>query len=213
MQISAEVRWFWQGTGPPMLQEWFMDARFHEHTAGGGSVRTDAYLPDPQQAELGIKLRGNKSGVEIKGLVAVAREVCSDAPFVGSIEVWGKWSSKELRLSDAALIIVSKHRWLRKFSTDGAQVREIALDAQELPIDKNHSPTEGCDVEYTEISIDGSSSWVTLGFEAFGTLDTIVANLHRVTAHVSRRRPPAFGNAWCASYPVWLQRFAAPAHG
>jgi hypothetical protein len=212
MQVSAEIRWFWQGAGPPLLRAWFMDARFHEHSVGGGSVRTDAYLPDPQQADLGIKLRGSESGVEIKGLVAVSREACFDAPFVGSIEVWSKWSSNELRLSDAALTAVSKHRWLRKFSTNGAQVQEIALDAQELPIDKDHLPTEGCDVEYTEISINGSSSWVTLGFEAFGTLDTVVANLRRVTAHVSRRRPPAFGSAWRASYPVWLQRFAGPAH-
>lgn len=116
-----------------------------------------------------------------------------------------------MRLSDvAALIAVSKHRWLRKFGINGGQVQEMTLNGQELPIDKDYLSAEGCDVEYTEISIDGSSSWVTLGFEAFGTLDTIVANLHRVTAHFSRRHPPPFGKAWRASYPVWLQCFARP---
>jgi hypothetical protein len=56
MEVSAEIRWFWQGAGPAGLQGWFNLAEFHDCAAGGGGMRTDAYLSEPQQAELGIKL-------------------------------------------------------------------------------------------------------------------------------------------------------------
>lgn len=201
MQVTAEIRWFWQDAGPPRLKEWFTGTRFHPVAAGGGDFRTDTYLRDPQQAELGIKLRGNQPGVEVKGLVAVLDGACSDVPFTGSIEMWGKWTSARLGLPNAEVLAVGKRRWVRRFATGGAQVREIALDvAEELP-------AEGCNVEYTEISVEGFPSWVTLGFELFGPFETIVPGLRRAVAEVSRRRPPALADAWCASYPVWLQRF------
>jgi len=206
MEISAEVRWFWQGKGPANMQEWFSNAEFHDCTAGGGGLRTDAYLSDPKQAELGIKLRGNKPGVEVKGLVAVLAEGCRDRPFAGPIEIWTKWSSEALPLMGAALISVNKRRWLRKFDTAGPKVREIALDAQELPVNEDQLPEEGCNVEYTMISIEGFTPWVTLGFEAFGTLDTVTSSLRRTTARLSLRPPPALADCWCASYPAWLQR-------
>jgi hypothetical protein len=50
----------------------------------------------------------------------------------------------------------------------------------------------------------------SLASEAFGTLDTVVGNLCRVSAQLSQRHHPALTNAWCASYPVWLQRFLEP---
>jgi hypothetical protein len=190
------------------LQQWFSSTEHHECAAGGGCPRTDAYLADPQQAELGLKLRGNKTGVEVKGLVAVIAERCRDRPFVGPIEVWSKWKSEALCLTNAALILVNKRRFLRKFDSAGPEVREIALDAEELPINGERLPEEGCNIEYTQISVEGSPPWITLAFEAFGVLDAVAANLRRTTAILSMRRPPAFVGGWRASYPTWLQRFA-----
>ena len=87
MEVSAEICWFWQGAGPAGLQGWFNLVEFHDCAAGGGGMRTDAYLSEPQQAELGIKLRQQKTGVEIKGLVAVIANGCQDRPFLGPIGV------------------------------------------------------------------------------------------------------------------------------
>jgi hypothetical protein len=151
MEASAELRWFWQGAEPAALQQWFSDAELHDCAAGGGCLRTDTYLFDPQQAELGIKLRGNKTGVEVKGLVAVTAEGCRD------------------------------------------------------PL-----PEEGCNVEYTQISVEGSPPCVTLSFEAFGALDAVAVNLRRTTATLAMRRPPALVGGWRASYPSWLRCSAAP---
>ena len=83
MQVSAEIRWFWKGVLPPELLVWFQRAERHSCAGGGGSVRTDAYLRDARQSELGLKLRGGKKGVEIKGLVAVIADGCQASPFIG----------------------------------------------------------------------------------------------------------------------------------
>jgi hypothetical protein len=160
VELSAEIRWFWQGSGPTGLREWFTDASFHDCGAGGGGLRADAYLSDPRQVELGIKLRGNKKGVEVKGLVAVPADSCSSSPFVGPIEIWVKWSSESLSLAGADLVHVSKRRWLRKFGFTGPELREIALDIDELPVEGDRLPKEGCNVEDTEISVE-ALRWVT----------------------------------------------------
>lgn len=209
VQLSAEVRWFWQGSGPPRLKEWFTDASLHDCAAGGGGRRVDAYLSDPRQVELGVKLRGNKKGVEVKGLVAVLAEGCHDSPFAGPIEIWGKWTSETLSLEGASLIRVRKRRWLRKFGSLGPELLEIALNIRELPIDGRHLPDDGCNVEYTEISVVGGLEWATLGFEAFGTLDSVVASLRRTTEQLSLRQCPKLVAGWSASYPTWLQRITS----
>jgi hypothetical protein len=209
MEVSAEIRWFWQGTGPANLQEWFTSREFHECAAGGGSFRIDAYLHDPEQVELGIKLRGKKSAVEVKGLVAGAAACCPNYPFAGPIEIWSKWSSTALSLTGAEVIRVSKRRWMRMFENAGAGIQEIALDAQEHPINGYRLPDEGCYFEYTELSVDGFPPWITLGFEAFGSLKTVAGNLLNVTARLSQRGPPPLTWGWCGSYPAWLQRLAA----
>ena len=205
MEVSAETRWFWQGTGPAGLKEWFTGAPFHGCIAGGGGHRIDAYLADPQQAELGIKLRGNKAGVEVKGLVAKLSAGCTDSPFVGDVEIWTKWPSNALSLADVELIQVDKQRWLRKFECIGSDLREIALDLEELPIDGGARPDEGCNVEYTVISFGSNLSWITLGFEAFGKLETVAACLRRTTARLALRQCPTLVGGWSASYPRWLQ--------
>ena len=211
MELSAETRWFWRGAGPPELRQWFMDASLHTCAPGGGRLRVDAYLSDRGQVELGIKRRGHRKGVEVKGLVAVLAGECDDRPFVGPVEIWAKWSSEALSLTGMDRIVVRKRRWLRKFGPLGSDYQEIALGADESPIDGRSLPSEGCNVEYTEISLDGGRVWTTLGFEAFGSLDKIAASLLRTTEHLSMRRSPTLVGAWHASYPRWLQQVAAAA--
>ena len=60
-----------------------------------GSMHT---CPTLVQVELGIKLRGNRTGTEVKGLVAGLAEGSQDSPFVGPIEIWVKWWSEALSL-------------------------------------------------------------------------------------------------------------------
>src|SRR5262245_5499282 len=118
MQVSAEIRWFWPAE-PIDLVRWFHNPEVHSCQPGGGKLREDAYLRDSSQAELGIKRRGLKRGVEIKGLVEVIPAALNAGPFVGPIELWAKWASETLGLSSHPTILTKKQRWLRKFDTTG----------------------------------------------------------------------------------------------
>jgi hypothetical protein len=196
MRTTAERRWFWGKTEADPLRRWFLDSDVHHCEAVGGDVRTDTYLADVNQAELGIKLRGSGVGVEIKGLVSVLDDGCHEAPFDSPIELWTKWASDVLSLTHAPLILVRKRRWLRKFDTIGV---EVTRDAD--------PPRQGCTAEYTEVSAQGSPAWATLGFEAFGSIETLADSVRRAAGRMAERKPPAVGPGWRASYPAWLRQW------
>src|SRR4051794_6543071 len=117
MLISAEVRWFWRSTTSPDAHQWFCHSGIHPFPPGGGRSRTDHYLRDPQQVELGIKYRDDAARVEVKGLVVLAPETITFGGLRGPIEIWSKWQSKSLKLELPSVITIEKHRWLRKFET------------------------------------------------------------------------------------------------
>src|SRR5262249_50688036 len=99
MQLSAETRLFWKDRGPEELEAWFTGKARHGSTAGGGAERTDKYVYDPGQIELGIKQRDAKpdapaAGYELKSLVAARWNVLTSGPLAGRVEVWTKVSCK-----------------------------------------------------------------------------------------------------------------------
>jgi hypothetical protein len=98
MQVSAELRWFWRGAVPDQIEAWFRSGP----PPAGGEARENVYLRDPARTDLGIKERGQKPGVEIKGLVAVLAPIAA-GPFAGGVELWCKWSSEVMRLRDLAV--------------------------------------------------------------------------------------------------------------
>ncbi len=203
MLITAEIRWFWPSE-PNDLAAWFHDATSHGTTVGGGSIRTDMYLRDAGQVELGLKHRGGKPGVEIKGLVAVSWAGLTVPPFAGPIDLWTKWTSEPLALAPDRVVAIEKQRWLRTFDTSGWRPEEITLDANETPVDGRPLPTLGCNVELTRIRL-GDEVWWTLGLEAYGTLHTVEHQLRAVAATLATRDPPPRLAGQCVSYPAWLR--------
>ena len=206
MQVSAEIRWFWRDRAPSGLEDWFKDRDVHGCTAGGPETRTDEYLRDPGQTELGLKLRGTRPGVEatsveVKGLVAVTWDGLTVAPFRGPIEIWTKVSTPALKLPST--VRVEKERWLRKFDTSGAAVVEVPLGTRSKPVEEDRPlPGSGCNVELTRLAVAGSVWW-TLGFESFGMLPTVENSL-RAAATLLATRSPTLEHGLRASYPVWL---------
>src|SRR3982751_1191157 len=57
-------------TTPPKIRDGQQNS-----IAGGGRPREDVYLRDDRQAALGIKRRGGRPGVEVKGLVELDPDV------------------------------------------------------------------------------------------------------------------------------------------
>jgi hypothetical protein len=204
MLISAEIRWFWKDTKLSDLQRWFCESDAHSFAAGGGKPRTDQYLRDPQQVELGIKHRGEATGVEIKGLVMLTPETITFGHLCGSTEIWGKWNTTTLKIDSLSVVTVRKRRWLRKFDTVSEVPVEIALDANEQPIKERRLPQEGCNVELTRLDFPHLDEWWTLGFEAFGTFERVRHSLRSAAQTIITRRPPEPPDAILASYPKWL---------
>jgi hypothetical protein len=96
-------------------------------------------------------------------------------------------------------VAVTKTRWLRKFDTSKYVRSEIPLGANQKPTPGYSLPAQGCDVELTEIVMAGHAGrWSTLGFEAFGDLDSVPTNPHAdcatgkasLTPHYRVRRVP-----------------------
>ena len=202
MIVSAELRWFWEGSAPTPLERWFAGSAC---PPGGGTPREDVYLLEPGQAELGLKQRGRRGGVEVKGLVRRAEHPLSAGPFAGHVEIWSKWTSEVLRLSDFPSIVVRKVRRLRKLDTRSAHVTEIALGADERPR-QGALPEEGCNVELTEVGIVGRSEvWSTLGLEAFGSLDRVEVHLERAVGYLLGTEVPEFRRGTEQSYPGWIR--------
>jgi hypothetical protein len=206
MQVSAEVRWFWHKTPPEGLKDWFCNAN-NDHCAAGGGVeeREDKYLRDASQSELGLKLRGNKKGVEVKGLVVVIWGGLTVQPFAGPVELWTKWTSEPLELNSNSTISVAKLRWLRKFDTTAQLPQEIPLDDKEQPRKDRPLPALGCNVELTQVRLQNEDVWWTYGFEAFGTIRTVTNDLRAVATMLAARQPPDLKEGLLASYPAWLE--------
>jgi len=206
MQVSAEIRWFWSGTVPRNVDNWFRDRRF---TPGGGKPREDVYLHDPAQGELGIKKRGSKAGVEVKGLAG--HFTLGDLPSWPHVrpEIWCKWSSAPLDISAYSTVSTNKIRWLRKFDTSSGAAREIQLGEDEMPLGGIVLPEQGCNVEFTQIRIANSKDeWWTLGFEAFGELDTVQDNLRSTLKGMTSPDQDCFHSSEVLSYPAWLSKIS-----
>ncbi|MEF8703657.1 MAG: hypothetical protein V5B32_10460 [Candidatus Accumulibacter sp. UW26] len=215
MHVSAEIRWFWREQPPEGFKDWFLSIVVHEVMVGGGSTRVDRYLIDPEQSELGLKARGGKTGIEVKGLVAVAPDGLNTPPFAGPIELWGKWTSEALQFGSLSTRSLEKQRWLRTFDTALASPVEIPLDSEDQPLDGHILPTQGCNVELVRIRLlPKGDTWWTYAFEAFGALESVANSLRMVASVIADRQPPPLGRPLVASYPAWLgERSPAPRQG
>jgi len=211
--VSAELRWFWSEEEPVELASWFHSRDVHPFAPGGGETRVDRYLVDSQQFGLGIKCRGGKSGIEVKGLVSTFEPGLAVDPFLGPIEIWAKWASGSLSLDSHETIAIEKRRWLRKFDTAAGSPREMELDVTEKPARGEPFPESSCNVEFTVISLVGHSSWWTLGFESFGGLARVAQGLKAVAEVLASRDPPPMQKGLQVSYPEWLAKCVLPRVG
>src|SRR4030095_552433 len=120
---------------------------------------------------------------------------------------WSKWTSNALTIDHVPRLVVHKTRWLRKFDTSGDDVTEVELDAEERPRQYPEWMLErGCHFELAAIQVD-QRAWWTVGFEAFGPLDTVEESLFRTMERLAPTTPP-FPLGLELSYPAWLARLS-----
>jgi hypothetical protein len=202
MQLSAETRWFWKHICPEQIAAWFMTGEF---PPGGGRQRHDEYLLDPQQIEIGIKKRGSKPGVEIKGLIETRyRHLDSKTP-IGPIEIWCKWTSRSLSIDRCPTIRIQKLRHLRRFSVVLGNAIEIPLDENENSRTVRSPPDQGFNIELTEVKVDGNEEfWWTLGVEAFGDLNSVESYVRLAQDKLASIGNGILASARWLNYPTWI---------
>ena len=200
MFVSAEIRWFYPDECPANLHRWFGEM---SPVLGGGKLRIDEYLSQTDQSEVSIKIRGGTPGVEIKGLVAVCRSEL--VPFAPYVELWCKWRLQASALEMTKRMIIQKTRWIRTYDTSRVALVEIPLQADEKPLNGQPLPQQGCNVEISKIQIaEDPRQWWTLGFEAFGDLDSAHGNLLKTAQFLITHSCllPICGEF--LNYPSWL---------
>jgi hypothetical protein len=103
-------------------------------------------------------------------------------------------------------LAITKTRWLRKFDTSKYVRSEILLDANEKPTAGYSLPVQGCNVELTEVQMAGHfGMWWTLGFEAFGDLDSVSTNLTLTLLPEKTAFVRIVTSGEFLNYPAWLQ--------
>ena len=200
MFVSAKIRWFYPDECPANLHRWFGEM---SPAPGGGKLRIDEYLSQTNQSEVSIKIRGGRPGVEIKGLGAVCRSEL--VPFAPYVELWCKWRLQASALEMTKRIIIQKTRWIRTYDTSRAAIVEIPLQADEKPLNGQPLPQQGCNVEISKIQIaEDPRQWWTLGFEAFGDLDSAPGNLLKTAQFLITHSFPLPICGEFLNYPSWL---------
>ena len=188
MVLTAELRLWWPRC-PAEVERWWDQLPGVARTEG----RTDVYLLDPDQAEIGIKARGGDSygGAEVKQLVAKLGEYRGQP-----MELWVKSESPALSIAGLPTLAVHKSRRLRDYDSDGA------------PAKKGAGEDKACHVELAEVRLEGDEgNWWTLGLEASGTLRNVQATLERtLEALMPGLRDGIFASGVAASYPQWLSK-------
>jgi hypothetical protein len=185
VQHSAEARWFFTGTIPDPVEDWFLDGNASEPES-----RVDRYLVFPGCESVGVKLRDadDRGGgdFEIKVWVGAPQVTRFTPEVTARTDAWVKWSSPTPappRWVEPSFVTVAKERRQRTFSLDGGT---------------------GANAEVVTLEVDGRSWW-TLGLESFGPREAVRPALLTVATHWFVHQPPCeLGVIRSMSYPTWL---------
>lgn len=178
MLTTTELRWFKLGTLPKEITQWF------QHQLGDlapPEEREDVYLYTPGCEYMGIKLRQGR--LEIKWRKAELGNLRFGEKVEGKVEKWGKWlcedptqqSFQPQNVVGKSWVSVKKKRSQRKY--------QVISGESIVAVSVNQSIDQGCNVEITQLSINGNNWW-SLAFEAFGEDDCLMNNLKAVASDV-----------------------------
>ena len=192
MWRTAEIRWWRKGAPPAPLAEWLLRS-----VAPLKDFRTDLYLADKTQTDIGIKRRASDA-VEVKMLYGLP-DISLPPAMQGQAELWVKAESGTLPLSDENTIGVGKQRRRRILEfADGGWKEGVSEDE----ID------EGVSAELTEIE-SGGEDWTTVCFEAFGGEEARLVTLLQSAIILFGPWPAGVpAPALIGGYPLWLSQRA-----
>lgn len=209
MLTTAELRWFYPGTVPAAVKQWFQSEALGPLPPPPAS-REDLYLRT-DCPDLGLKLREKRLELKLRRQQLGVWQISeAGAPpgggrIVGEAEQWSKWSCEdptgkalipEAALAEGPWIPVQKARSQRKYSIKAGQTP--------IPVSVTTVIDQGCTVEVTTLQLQGVSWW-SLAFEAFGP-ETELMDTLQTTANWALQAydGPELQLQASYAYPAWL---------
>lgn len=198
MDHTLEVRWFYDGSAPNAVVQWFLDLAPEKQ-----SDRTDLYLlsDDPS---LNVKLREGK--IQLKRHSGSRSRIQFHDGVAGYREYWQKWS---FPLTDEAPDLFDEDpSGLWRPVEKARYQREFDADAQRALLDgalEETAPATAL-VELTRVTSGPHSAW-TICMEAEGDADALPGTLRQMGRYVFQQgTPPALIPSHSHGYVRWLER-------
>ena len=197
VDLTTEVRWFFDGPLPADVRSWFMPKGI-----GLLERRCDKYLLDGR-LDAGVKQRSRRT-LELKIRTGLSESASVADDVHGRIETWRRWSPADRLLSladDTVWVDIDKMIVKRRFGTDGQE---------KLLSESTRAMTgEGCDAEIVALSANGREAW-TLAFAAFGPPGTHRNSLRTAWRSLRLRQAPPdrlrLGIDRSYGYPEWISK-------
>ncbi len=197
VDLTTELRWFFDGPLPADVRSWFMPK-----DVGLLERRCDTYLFDGRH-DTGVKQRSRRT-LELKIRTGLSEPTSVADDVHGNIETWRRWSPADHLLSldhDTVWVNIDKTIVKRRFGTDGQE---------KLLSESTRAMTgEGCDAEIAALLANGREAW-TLAFAAFGQPDTHHNSLRTAWRSLSTRQAPPgrlqLGIGRSYGYPEWISK-------
>jgi hypothetical protein len=203
MLATTELRWFFTGTIPQSVADWFTAYVCADPPP---PPRVDYYLRLADDDSLGIKLRQGR--IEIKQRTAQGELVRLDEQASGCVEAWRKWG---FGLADAEAtltgLVGDMAHWLGVGKSRRWCLFAVGENGRISPAPSGTMLEQGCACELTEVRfIHSAEKWWSLGFEAFGTDGNQREQLLLVAQYfLEQPYTPALSAENSYSYPKWLQ--------
>lgn len=177
---SSEIRWFTKEQND--LFEVFQS---FPGLAMKETERTDFYLPT-QSKDLGIKIRGEGGKLEMKWLVGDKKTFSIYGKERGIIEQWIKSGFKcnDPLVRSIPRIPESKEIWI-KIDKIRTKKKYILIENKVVPVQTFTHKYTDCEVEFTELKINDSKQFFSLGFEAFINSDISKTHLRTTLEFLS----------------------------
>ena len=183
MLTTIELRWFYPGNIPTMVDCWFQQDCLGE-PLGQPEAREDLYLYYPECEYLGIKLRQEK--LEIKWRKAEFGVLRFAQGLEGKAEKWAKWICEDP--TEESFI-------------PGNVVGKSWVSVQKVRSQRQY---QGSHVELTQLSVKGNAWW-SLGFEASVEHTKPMDSFQAVTTQILETYPDSHLYSQDSyAYPTWL---------
>ncbi len=197
IDLTTELRWFFDGPLPADVRAWFMPKGI-----GLLERRSDRYLLDGR-LDMGVKQRSRRT-LELKLRTGLPQPASIADDVHGLVETWQRWSPADGLLTlydDTVWVDIDKTIVKRRFGTDG-QEKQLSESTRAMT-------GEGCDMEIAALSANGREAW-TFAFAAFGQPDTQRDSVSTAWRSLSMRHAPPdrlqLDIGWCYGYPEWISK-------